>query len=407
MVVLEAGDDVGGRTLSVPVGGLPSNTGALFVYRGTPADDLREQFGIRVSAFEPETWGVHVNGTTVVDIDNTRVVDALPISDAAKRDLHVFIAAALEEYAGHATPEDAGDLATETIGSRLERLHPEAREILARAIQGGSVADPSRLSAQYALRYFASYLAHEKENRYYPLDGMQAIPRAIAATLPPGTIRFRTEVTRVARDRMTASYEVDIAGGAPLRARDVILAIPGPVTQRIVEGLPTEKRAAMDAATMPGSTTLCITADVSDAPHIARWAFVATVGTAFDCLINPRPAAAGENPCIVQFVGYGNSAGYRPELVDDPAAVDAWVEDFLAVAPELRGRILGAHLQTWEHCFAILTPEKSDALAQLQASVNGLHFAGDHTSPTAGTHGAYAEGRRAAEAVLARQLIGA
>jgi phytoene dehydrogenase-like protein len=32
VAVLEAGDDIGGRTLSVPVAGLPSNTGALFVY---------------------------------------------------------------------------------------------------------------------------------------------------------------------------------------------------------------------------------------------------------------------------------------------------------------------------------------------------------------------------------------
>jgi NAD(P)-binding Rossmann-like domain len=39
VTIVEAGDQVGGRTRSVPVGGIPSNTGALFVYRDTPAEN--------------------------------------------------------------------------------------------------------------------------------------------------------------------------------------------------------------------------------------------------------------------------------------------------------------------------------------------------------------------------------
>lgn len=35
-----------------------------------------------------------------------------------------------------------------------------------------------------------------------------------------------------------------------------------------------------------------------------------------------------------------------------------WVDDFLPVAPALRGRIMGVHGQTWEHCFAVLTPQR-------------------------------------------------
>jgi hypothetical protein len=153
---------------------------------------------------------------------------------------------------------------------------------------------------------------------------------------------------------------------------------------------------------MPGSTTLCITADATGLPDIARWAFVAVTGRVFDAIINPRPARTGtteEGRTTVQFVCYGNTAGYRPDLADDPTAVDAWVEDFLAVAPDLRGRVAGAHLQTWQHCFAILTPQRARALPQLQESIGRLHFAGDHTSASAGTHGAYAEARRVADLI--------
>jgi hypothetical protein len=169
-----------------------------------------------------------------------------------------------------------------------------------------------------------------------------------------------------------------------------------------VADLPQWKDEALATALVPGATTLCVTADVSGLPHIARWAFVTVTGRAFDAVINPhpaRPGAAEEPPATAQFVCYGNSAGFRPDLAASPAATGAWVEEFLAVAPELRGRVLGAHLQTWEHCFAILTPEQARAVPHLQQSVGGLHFAGDHTSASAGTHGAYGEARRVADLI--------
>ena len=66
------------------------------------------------------------------------------------------------------------------------------------------------------------------------------------------------------------------------------------------------------------------------------------------------------------------------------------------MAPELRRRVLSARLQTWQYCFAILTPQRAQAVQQLRESVDRLDFAGEHTSETAGTHGALSEGRRVA-----------
>ncbi len=406
VVVLEAGDEIGGRTRSVTVGGAPSNTGALFVYRDTLAEELATQLGIRTRAFTPATYGIHVNGTTVVDSDNDRLVDRLPLSKIAREQLRSFIHSSLEEYArftqGGRLTDEAAELAEQTLASRLAGLEPEVVSIITAAVKGGSVADPSELSVQYALRYFASYLAHEQGNRLYPVDGMQGIPKGMAEQLPAGAIRLRHRVERVVHDAATDAYVLTVAGEhQPIAARQVVLAVPAPVAQEIVPGLPEWKREALDLALMPGSTTLCVTADVTGLPHIARWAFVATADRAFDAIINPQPALpeSGSAPDTAQFVCYGNSAGYRPDLAEDPAATRAWVEEFLLVAPELRGRILGAHLQTWRHCFAILTPRRARALAQLSESVGGLHFAGDHTSATAGTHGAYTEARRVADLI--------
>jgi hypothetical protein len=77
------------------------------------------------------------------------------------------------------------------------------------------------------------------------------------------------------------------------------------------------------------------------------------------------------------------------------------MENVYTVAPPLRGRVLGTHGQTWPHCFALLSPERAAALPELQRSVGSLHFAGDYTSETAGTHGAYVEAERVASLIRA------
>ena len=232
---------------------------------------------------------------------------------------------------------------------------------------------------------------------------MQSIVRAMVDELRPGTVRLHARVDRVAFDSASDSYEITLARGSdPVYARHVVVAVPAPITRRIVADLPRWKAEALATAQVPGATTLCVTADVTDLPHIARWAFVTVTGRAFDAMINPNPTRGGSTdkpPTTVQFVCYGNTAGYRPDLAANSGATAAWVEEFLAVVPDLRGRVLGAHLETWEHCFAILTPERARAVPRLQQSVGRLHFAGDHTSAPAGTHGAYGEARRVADLI--------
>lgn len=408
VVVLEAAGHVGGRTLSVPVGGFPSNTGAMFVYRDTPAEKLALELGIRTAAFTPTTFGIHINGVTVVDSDNSRLIERLPISERARSQLREFIATATTEYdamtdGGRLTAE-AGHIAEHTVAERFHGLEPEVVEIITHGVRGGGVAGPEQISAKYALRYFASYLAHEAHNRLYPLDGMQSIPLALAEHLPEGSIRLNARVESVQKAD-DGGYTLSVDGGPEVHAREVLLAVPAPVVQRLLNGLPEWKRAALEAAYTPGSTELCVTVDVTGLDDLPDWAFITTVGRPFDAVIgalprDPRKTADGRR--IAQFVCYGNSAGYRPDLVASDAGTSAWVGEFLAVAPQLNGRIIGAHLHTWEHCFAIITPRRLAAVPQLQESIDGLHFAGDYTSESAGTHGAYGEGERVAQVVRER-----
>jgi hypothetical protein len=183
----------------------------------------------------------------------------------------------------------------------------------------------------------------------------------------------------------------------------VVVALPAPQVHEVVPDLPEWKRAALAQAATPGSRTLGVVADVTDLPHIADWSFVTTVGRAFDAIINPAPGKPRRDPesgrLLAQYVCYGNSAGHEAGFGDDPRSTDGWVEDFLAVAPELRGRVRGVHGQTWPHCFAVLAPARLAVLDELRRPVGGIEFAGDYTSSTAGTHGCYDEAHRVATSI--------
>ena len=201
VAVLEAAGEVGGRTRSVEVGGLVVNTGAMFVYRDTRAEQLAAELGVRTVPFEPTTYGIHIDGTTVVDADNGALIARLPIDEVARRELAAFVDEAMVEYArftrGGAFSADADDLAARSVEDRLVGLHPDVVRIVRTAVQGGAVGKASQTSAKYGLRYFASYLAHEKRNRLFPVDGMQELPRRMVDRLPAGTVRLGITVTAV------------------------------------------------------------------------------------------------------------------------------------------------------------------------------------------------------------------
>ncbi|NQD88187.1 FAD-dependent oxidoreductase [Paenarthrobacter sp. CM16] len=409
VVLLEEAGRLGGRAKTVNVHGEPVNMGAMFVYAGTASHELAAELGINLEPFEPTTFGIHVNGETVVSTDNDDLVERLPLTEESRNGLRAFIDRATSEYYantvnGQLRPATPG-FGEESAQSRISDLPQEVQEILTAAIRGGSVAHPSELSATYALRYFASYLVKEKKNRVVSIMGMEAIPTALADALQSTEVHLNHRVETIHQDdegqwNLQIAIESEGGAGRSLTARHVIMAIPAPRISTMVK-LPDWKTAALDAVQTPGSTELGVVVDIS-APELAAvddWSFIATAGRAFDVVINPRP---GRKDGTAQFVCYGNSAGYIEEANDPTSGVlEHWIEEFLKVAPQLRGRILGASIQSWQHCFSLLTPTRASALPQLQAPVDGtLHFAGDYSSETAGTHGAYSEAHRVSREIL-------
>ena len=410
VLILESGQDIGGRSHTVQLAGTSANSGAMFVYKGTKSEELVNELGIKTVPFLPETYGIHVNGKTVVAKTNEDVVAGLNLSESEKTELIKFIDTSLTEYQDYLdnriSASGLDKLSGETVAERIADLQPAVRDIIATAIQGGAVGDPANLSAKYAMRYFASYLAREKNNRLFALEGMQAIPRAILKRLAEHTVRYNTQVTGVTLLEDGSGYMLTVLGEGgeeKLTAKQVVLAVPAPVVPDIVTNLPGWKTSALKKVASPGSTTLNIVADIEGLPEFKDWAFIVTVGMPFDAIINPVPGGTEETSRanILQLTCYGNSSGYLPGFGDDEQRIAQWMEDVYTVAPQLRGRILGVHAQTWQHCFALLSPERAEALPELQQSIGSLHFAGDYTSETAGTHGAYTEAERVASLIRA------
>jgi hypothetical protein len=256
------------------------------------------------------------------------------------------------------------------------------------------------------LRYLASYIVHEQNNRLYPIDGMQALPYALAENLRYSTtVQTRVRVRSVVQEGGLLQVTVNENDRERvLLARHVVMTVPAPQVPALCGGLPGWKRDALQAAETPGSTTVTIAADIQEFPEFGEWSFVSTVGRKFDCIINPQPGTVPDDG-IVRFTCYGNSAGFIPGIANDEQQIQEWVEDFLLVAPALRGRIVGAVAGTWQHCFSVLSPKRNEALPELQRSVGNLHFAGDYTSETAGSHGAYQEAARVSR-LLRKELGG-
>jgi hypothetical protein len=83
-----------------------------------------------------------------------------------------------------------------------------------------------------------------------------------------------------------------------------------------------------------------------------------------------------------------------------------WLEDFYKIVPNSRGRVIDSILTRWQRCFSYPGPGREMVLDNVRATIGGMHFAGDYTSETAGSHGAFTEGRRVADNILSGLVVG-
>ena len=401
--VFEELGEVGGRTRSATVAGERINTAAMFVYVGTESHALCHELGIATVPVTPPSFGVARGGKTVLAKDDDGLVAALRLTPTASRELRTVLRDIRHEYdtytKGGTLSARSDQLAGISFAEHLGDLHPDVDGVLRNMVLGGSTASPEALSAQYGLRYCSSYLVRAKGHREYIPTGMQTMSQRMAEHLAPNTLALNTRVTSVrpAADGYVVSLATE-AGTDAVAATNVVFAVPSPVVMDLASWLPEWKTAALQRVKPNATVTMAIVLDSSGRTNWDDIFVIATVDAAFNVVLQPRsgadrvPSEHGRTTMMC----YLSSDDEAARDTDEDATVKRWLEDFYAVLPDARGRVLGTQLTRWPYCFSHVAPDREEVLGDVRRSIDGVHFAGDYSSSTAGSHGAIAEGFRVA-----------
>ena len=155
------------------------------------------------------------------------------------------------------------DDADESLGAFAKRrLGREALDRLVQPLVGGIfTADPNDLSLAATLPQFAAMerdhgsliRAARRQNRAerqgsgarYGLfaslrDGMDTLPRTLAAALPSGVVATNSPVRRIVRPDPSGPWRVELLEGPPLEASAVLLATEAHASARLVDGFDPE-----------------------------------------------------------------------------------------------------------------------------------------------------------------------
>jgi len=265
-------------------------------------------------------------------------------------------------------------------------------------------ADSAKVSALYVIRQYA--LLRASTQRYKIGGGMDRLPRAMATSLGD-VIRYNAPVVRV--ERLSSAFRVDYREGPIVRsttAGRIVFAVPiGTLRQIDVRpGLSAGKQRAFDRLSYYPAVRFMLqtkrrfwqTAGLSGSARTDR--ATETWDATFDL-----PASRGILGATAGGEVDRRLQGMTPEA-SVALGVDLVADAFPAVRSEFeKGAVHRWSTDPWARgAFVVYQPgQMTELLPQLAAPEDGIHFAGEHTSPWTGwMEGALESGERAAREVL-------
>jgi protoporphyrinogen/coproporphyrinogen III oxidase len=407
VLLLEAGDRLGGRLRSEPSGGYWLNHGAhLFPGPGSLVDAMVRDCGLETVPVTGGMMGLAVGSTR---LDRGRVETypfRLPLSlreriAFARAGLKVQRAVArLHRSEGRFDFEDQ-----RTFAEFLGPLPPAVREIFACAAHRAT-AELDELSAGCGIGLFAlvwggkgSLIARNL------LGGSGELPAALGRALGD---RARTgcRVHAVVPDG--AGLLVRCGDGEEVRARQVIVAAQAPYAAPLVAPVAERAADALGRLTYGAFLTVAIeTAETAAMPYDGVYA-MATPGRAFDMFTNQAHALRGRGArrpggSLMLFAGGHGAAALMRE--PDDVIVERFLADLHELYPATRGRIAGATVHRWELGNVYARPGRGRLQPALEGPLGAhenLHLAGDYFAELGNLEAAARSGHAAAERVDAR-----
>ena len=231
-------------------------------------------------------------------------------------------------------------------------------------------------------------------------NGTQRIAEALA-TASGAAVSLETRAVSVTRER--ARYRVVVQGREGERtiaAAQIVVALPAPVTARVVQELPGWKRSALRSVRYGRflSTPIRIAAlGEARVPCPTTWCRPRQVYNSSDFALRTPGDMDRDGGCFHSFV----YDAYARQIWDDEDHTirTGTVRALLHAHPGCEGRIREVGLARWEHGLPAFSPGRMKRQKELEASVGGIHFCGDYVL-CANTDGAVRSAGIAARRVL-------
>jgi oxygen-dependent protoporphyrinogen oxidase len=399
LLLLEAGDRLGGRMRSDACGDYWLNYGAhLFPAPGSLVDALASACGLETVPVTGGMMGLAL-GDTIVDRGRVETYPLrLPLS---LRERAAFIRAGVKIQRAVARYEPRHDFEDQrTFAEFLGPLPPAVHEIFACAAHRAT-ADLDELSAGCGIGLFALVWAGKGSLIARNLrGGTGRLPAALGAELGE---RARTH-SRVDALRADGGELVVSCGGEEIRARHVIMAAQAPHAAPLVA--PVAEPAATALAQLTYGAFLSVAVETNETtpmPYDGVYA-IATPGRVFDMFTNQahalRTGPRRPGGSLMLFAGARHAAALMRE--PDELIVERFLADLHALYPRTRGVIASARVQRWELGNVYARPGRGRLQAALEATPENQHLAGDYFAALGNMEAAAHTGRAAAERVDAR-----
>jgi len=421
VLLLEAGDRLGGRMRSDARGELWLNHGAhLFPAPGTIVDRMARDCGLETVPVTGSMMGLALGSTQLTRGRVETYPLRLPLSP---RDRVAFavtgvrVQRAVAAYRRASAPR-AGEtpaevrarvLAFEDDRSFAELLGPlpPAVEAIFSCAAHRATAELSELSAGCGLGLFALVWGGRRSLARNLLGGTGRLPAALGDALG-ARARTGCRVTALRPDGAEIVVE-HLDGGRPrcVRARQVIVAVQAPFAAPLVAPVAAEASGALEGMTYGAFLSVAVeTNETAPMPWDGVYA-MATPGRVFDMFTNQAHALRADGPrrpggSLMLFAGGHGAAALMRE--SDEAITERFLADLHDLHPGTRRIVADATVQRWELGNAYARAGRHRLQAPLEGALGAhrnLHLAGDYFAELGNMEAAARTGTAAAERVEA------
>ncbi len=419
VLLLEAGDRLGGRMRSDPRGAYWMNYGAhLFPAPGSLVDSLARECALETVPVTGGLMGMAVGSTVLTRGRVETYPFRLPLSlreRAAFAAAGVRLQRAVARYRRVTAPapgESPADVRARVLAFEDQRTFgeflgplPAAVEAILACAAHRATAELSELSAGCGIGLFALvWSGRDSLIARNLLGGTGALPAALGERLGArARTGCRVTALRPAGDDIVVEHET----GA-VHARHVVVAVQAPFAAPLVGSVDERAAAALAQMTYGAFLSVAVATNERTAMPWDDAYAIATPGRVFDMFTNQAQALRGRGSrrpggSLMLFAGAHAAAALSRE--PDAVIVERFLADLHDLYPQSRGAIADATVHRWELGNVFARPGRHRLQAALEGALGpqrNLHLAGDYFAELGNMEAAARTGDLAAQRVDAR-----